>query len=150
MEDTLIEIKNKVDRILTKESKAFRSYGEQEQIDRFLDSVNTLKEVLRSGTKELRKADELVSKVTWIGEMAGEDEHDLKGLIDGSLEFHRILIVNYAKLRREIWKLNVARKEISAFKDALDDFEESLFELDQIFFELRQDSEFRDIVRKIA
>ena len=44
----------------------------------------------------------------------------------------------------------MARKEISAFKDALDDFEESLFELDQIFFELRQDSEFRDIVRKIA
>lgn len=149
MSETVVEIRSKVDEIITKESKAFVGYSEQGQIDRFLDSINTLKKALRTGTKELRKADELISKVTWIDGIE-QDESELKKLIDNSLEGHHIIIMNYAKMRREIWHVNVARKEISEFKEALDDFEESLFELNQIFFELRKDEEFNQAVRNIA
>jgi hypothetical protein len=150
MAATIIGIKDEVDSILTKESKAISVLSKQEIIDQFLDSINALRKSLKTSTQGLHKADELISQLTWIETISPEDEELIAELIDGGLQSHRILLMNYVKLRRTFWQENIAKKEISEFKEVLDNFEESLFELNQIFFELRKDKGFSEVAASIA
>jgi hypothetical protein len=150
MTDTILGIKNEVDSILTKESRAVSVMSKEEITDRFLDSIIDLRKSLKASTDGLVKVDELISKVTWLEGMGAEEEETLTDLIDGGLQAHRVMLLNYVKLKRAFWRENIAKKEIAAFKEALDNFEESLFELDQIFFELRKDNGFNELVGSIA
>lgn len=150
MAETLVDIRTKVDKILKEESKTITRLSEQEIIDEFLDSINSLKRILRKSTKALRSADEFMSSITWLDDSETNDDKELAEIIDGGLAAHRILIMNYVKMRRTLWQDNVAKKELADFKDAIDDFEETLFELNQIFFELRKDEEFNELVDKVA
>lgn len=149
MTDTIIGIKNEVDSILSKESRAVSVLSKEEITDRFLDSINALRKSLRVSTAGLVKVDELLSKVTWL-DAAEVDDETLESLIDSGLQAHRILLLNYVRLRRAFWQENIAKKELAAFKDALDNFEETLFELNQIFFELRKDEDFNEQVASVA
>jgi len=124
--------------------------SKEEITDRFLDSINDLRKSLKVTTAGLHKVDELIAKVTWLEGTDAEDEETLAALIDGGLQAHRTLLLNYVKLSRTFWRENIAKKEIAAFKEALDNFEESLFELDQIFFELRKDEGFNELVASVA
>ena len=150
MSETLVDIRTKVDKILKEESKSITRLSEQEIIDEFLDSINSLKRILRKSTKALRSADESLSSITWLDDSETKNDKELAEIIDGGLAGHRILIMNYVKMRRTLWQDNVAKKELADFKDAIDDFEETLFELNQIFFELRKDEEFNELVDKVA
>ena len=150
MSETLVDIRTKVDKILKEESKTITRLSEQEMIDEFLDSISSLKRTLRKSTKALRSADEFLSSITWLDDSETKNDKELAEIIDGGLAGHRILIMNYVKMRRTLWQDNVAKKELADFKDAIDDFEETLFELNQIFFELRKDEEFNELVDKVA
>ena len=150
MSETLVDIRTKVDKILKEESKSITRLSEQEIIDEFLDSINSLKRILRKSTKALRSADESLSSITWLDDSETKNDKELAEIIDGGLAGHRILIMNYVKMRRTLWQDNVAKKELADFKDAIDDFEATLFELNQIFFELRKDEEFNELVDKVA
>ena len=150
MSETLVDIRTKVDKILKEESKSITRLSEQEIIDEFLDSINSLKRILRKSTKALRSADESLSSITWLDDSETKNDKELAEIIDGGLAGHRILIMSYVKMRRTLWQDNVAKKELADFKDAIDDFEATLFELNQIFFELRKDEEFNELVDKVA
>lgn len=150
MNDTIIGIKHEVDNILSKESRAVSVLSKEEITDRFLDSINDLRKSLRASTAGLVKVDELLSKLTWLEGADANDDDTIEELIDSGLQAHRILLLNYVKLRRTFWQENIAKKEIAAFKDALDNFEETLFELNQIFFELRKDEDFNEQVASVA
>lgn len=150
MSETLVEIKAKVDKILKDESKTITRLSEEEMMDNFLDSINSLKRVLRKSAKAIRSADEFLSQVSWLEDITEKDDKQLAELIDGSLSAHRLLIISYVKIRRVLLQDNIAKQELTDFKDAIDDFEETVFELNQIFFELRKDDGFNQLVNKVA
>lgn len=146
---TVAEIKSEVSRTLSKESKSVADFNSQKNIDCFLDSINDLKKVLRDGSKSLKRVDDLLGLVTWFENVGHDDEKGLMEMIDYCLEAHGFMLRQYVQVRRVFWPLNIARKEMSDFKDALDNMEESLFELNQIFFELRKDPKFNKAVSAV-
>ena len=151
MSEAVLEIKNKVSRILTRESKITNELSEDEKINHFLDSILDFKKSLKRRTEKLRHIDELLSEFTWVEqEMTANDEKMLKKLFDSVDVFHKKAIVYYANMRTIFWKHKIARQELSDFKGALDDIEESNLEVRQILFDIRKDDDFMNEIRKIA
>jgi len=151
MSGAVLEINKKVNRILTQESKITNDLSEDEKINHFLDSILDFKKSLTRRTEKLRYIDELLSQVTWVEqEITADDEKMLKKLFGKVDEFHKKAIVYFANMRTIFWKHKIARQELSDFKVALDDIEESTLEVRQILFDIRKDDDFMNDLRKIA
>ena len=56
---------------------------------------------------------------------------------------------NYVNLKNSLWQSNICREEITCYKNILDDIEDSVFEIEQIFFSLRTDEEFNNLLKSI-
>ena len=52
-------------------------------------------------------------------------------------------------LKNSLWQSNICREEITCYKNILDDIEDSVFEIEQIFFSLRTDEEFNNLLKSI-
>jgi len=100
-------------------------------------------------SEKIKKLDDLYSKLTWHELNNQEDEQMVKELIKTAIKFHSKSIKNFVALKKSFWKDNICRIEISDYKNTLDDFEESIYEVEQIFFTLRKDDEFQDLMNSL-
>lgn len=149
MPTTISHIGQEVNRILSSSKTMPVKMSEEEKINRFLDGINDFKTKLADRTTKIQKLDELLSKATWFDIQNKEEEELLKSVIHKSHTFHSKAIRNFVQLKNNLWKDNICRAEITQYKNALDDFEESIYELNEIFFDLRKDHDFNKLIDSI-
>lgn len=148
MVNTISNIGTEISLIISKTSNV-STISEQERINNFLDSINKLKINLNNRVEKLQKIDSLFTQLTWVDIESKEDEELIKKIIRDSKKFHSKLLRNYIDLKKSLWQSNICRKEISDYKDILDDIEDSIFEIEQIFFSLRNDEEFNSLLKSL-
>jgi len=149
MTTSISNISQEINQIISDSKSIPAKLTEQERINRFLDGINDLRAKLVQRIEIIQKLDELFSKLTWFDLQNQEEEELMKNVISKSLTFHAKSIKNFVALKESFWKDKICREEISGYKNALDDFEESIYEVNEIFFKLRKDSEFNDLVRSL-
>lgn len=149
MTTTISNIGQEINQIISSSKSIPSKLTEEEKINRFLDGINNLRAKLVEKTEKIQKLDDLFSKLTWYDIKNQEEEDLMKKVISKSLSFHTKSIKNFASLKRSFWKDKICRDEITNYKNTLDDFEDSIYEVKEIFFSLRQDSEFNDLMNSL-
>ncbi|MFA7649677.1 MAG: hypothetical protein WCY06_05035 [Flavobacteriaceae bacterium] len=148
MVNTISNIGTEISLIISKTSSV-STISEQERINNFLDSINKLKVSLNNRVEKLKQIDSLFAQLTWVDIKSKEDEELIKKIIIDSKKFHSKLLRNYVNLKNSLWQSNICREEITCYKNILDDIEDSVFEIEQIFFSLRTDEEFNNLLKSI-
>lgn len=149
MTSTISNIGTEINTIISNSKKINSRISEQEKINKFLDHISNLRTKIVDRTNKLKDLDDLFTQITWLEVKNQEEEELLKQVIEKGKIFHSKLIRNYAAMKKNLWQDNICRTEIEDYKDALDDFEDSVFEVEQIFFSLRKDNEFNDLVNSL-
>ena len=148
MVNTISNIGTEISLIISKTSSV-STISEQERINNFLDSINKLKVSLNNRVEKLKQIDSLFAQLTWVDIKSKEDEELIKKIIIDSKKFHSKLLRNYVNLKNSLWQSNICREEITCYKNILDDIEDSVFEIEQIFFSLITDEEFNNLLKSI-
>lgn len=149
MVSTISNIGTEISCIISKTKDLTPKISEQERIDGLLDSINDIKKKLVKKTKNLTLLDKLFTDITWLDIKNDEEEKLLFKIIISAKEFHSKAIKNYVFLKNTLWKKNICRVEITELKNRLDDFEDTVFGVEEIFFTLRKNIEFNDIINSI-
>lgn len=149
MTNTISNIGQEINQIISSSKSIPAKLTEEEKINRFLDGINNLRTKLVERTEKIEKLDELFSQLTWYDLKNQEEEDLMQSVISKSLSFHSKSIKNFVSLKRSFWKDKICRDEITSYKNTLDDFEESIYEVKEIFFNLRKDSEFNDLMNSL-
>lgn len=147
--DTISNIGEEINQLISSSKSESSKLTEEERINSFLDRINNVRKDLIGRTEKVKMLDGLFSKLTWFEIQDQEEEELLKNLITKAKSFHDYRIRDFVSIKNSFWKDNICRKEISSYKNALDDFEESFHEVQQIFFDLRKDNEFNDLMNSI-
>lgn len=149
MTTTITNIGQEINQIILSSKSIPAKLKEEQKINHFLDSINNFKVKVVEKTEKIKKLGELFSKFTWFDLQNQEEEMLMKDVISKSLSFHSKAIKNYVALKKTFWKENICRAEISQYKNTLDDFEESIYEVQEIFFNLRKDDEFNELMNSL-
>lgn len=149
MTTSILNIGYEINQIISSSKSGSGKLTEQEKINRFLDNMNSLKTKLAERTAIIQKLDELFCKLTWYDLQSQEEEVLMKSVISTSYTFHSRSMKNFIALKKAFWKDNICRDEISSYKSTLDDFEESICEVEEIFFKLRKDTEFTNLIKSV-
>lgn len=149
MATTILNIGQEINQIISSSRSIPAKLTDEERINRFLDSINNFRVKIVDRTEKTQKLDELFSKLTWFDLKNQEEEVLIKDVISKSLSFHSKAIKNYVAIKKAFWKDKICRDEISNYKNSLDDFEESIYEVQEIFFNLRKDDEFNELMNSI-
>lgn len=149
MNSTISNIGSEITGLIIRSKKLPQKISEEERMNNFLDSILRLKKKITKQTNGLKKLDSLFTELTWYDITNIEEEILLKDVIAKAKGLHSKYIRNYASMKKGLWQENICRLEISEFKDALDDFEESIYEVEEIFFTLRKDDEFNELMNSL-
>lgn len=149
MTTTISHIGQEINHIISKSRSIKPNISDQEKINRFLDGINNLKKRLDNKTNNILKLDELFAQLTWLDLENDKEEVVMRDVINKSLSFHSKAIKNVVFLKKFCWKKNICRDEISAYKSALDSLEDSIYEVEEIFFKLRKDDEFNNLMNSL-
>lgn len=141
MDSTISNIGTKISTIFKEEIVV----SEEEKINEFLDSLLSLKHYLISQTKTLSTLDELFAQLTWHDIQNEEEEIFLKQIIEEGKAIAKKLVphLEYAK---QTFKEKIYQTELSNFDNALEDFEDTVFEVEEIFFVIRKDKKLNDLM----
>lgn len=123
--------------------------AEQYMIDRFLDRILELKEVLKVKTDRTEEITVSLEEITWF---KGLDETCLKmvnEIISLAKDLHSSLHQMYLSLNIFIRK-GIAIEEIAHFKDVVDDLKETCEDLESVFFYLPQNELFKVANRDLS
>jgi DNA mismatch repair ATPase MutS len=145
---TISDIGTEISLIISKTS-SIATISEQEKINNFLDSINRIKKSLEGRVEKLKQIEKLFTQLTWVDIKNKQDEELINIIIIKSKKFHSKLLRNYVNLKTSLWQSNICRKEITDYKNILDDIEDSIFEIEQIFFSLRNDDEFNELLKSL-
>jgi len=149
MTTTISNIGQEITQIISSSKSMPAKLTEQEKINRLLDGINNFRAKLVERTEKIQKLDDLFSKLTWFDLQNQEEEELMKNVIAKSISFHSKSIKNFIALKNSFWKDKICRDEISNYKITLDNFEESIYEVEDIFFKLRKDNEFNSLMNSL-
>ena len=98
MTTTISNIGNEIENIISKSKNINPKISEQERINKFLDTINNLRDRIIDRTSKLEELDDLFTRLTWLNIEDKKEEDLLKQVIDRAKKFHSRLIRNYANL----------------------------------------------------
>ena len=113
----------------------------QESIDSFLDQINQKKESYQEIINNISKINELLCELTWVDEINESDKVLLKGVIAMGEHTDKTLRFFYADQRRKYHKLNLFKKEFKALIEVIEIHNETISDVNDIFFNLRDNKE---------
>lgn len=145
---SIANIGTEINSIISK-TKEIPKISEQEKINNFLDSFNAFKTKLSDRVEKIKQLEKLFTDITWLDLKNQEEEELLKDVIHRSKLFYSKSIKDVAYLRTKYWRKNMFRSEITEYQICLEDFEDTIFEVEEIFFSLRKDDEFNDLTNSL-
>lgn len=122
----------------------------EERTNKFLDAILTLGEAIEERTGKLNRFSEKFEELTWFNEVDEEFLMQINKLIASSRDLHLFLIKDYISLEKSCRQAAVLKRELKDYKVALDTFKEMFLDLEIIFFNLRNDSEFNEITKSLC
>lgn len=140
-EKKIVEFQHKVDEQSYEERLALVSY--EERVNRFLDGIIELRNHL---TVNADKLEILTGGIEDLTHLSGLNEDCLKKMssliasCNDLIGLHKRL---YARLNSAFRTKGIAKGEIKQFKRQLEDFEESVQDLELVFFVLPSDEKFQ-------
>lgn len=149
MNSTISNIGSEITGIITLNRKTPQKITEAERVNDFLDSILIKKRQISKQTDVFKKLDSLFTDLTWYDAKNEEEEGLVRDVISKVKKYHSKFIRSYVLLKKGFWQDNICREEISELKEALDDFEDSIYEVEEIFFTLRKDDEFSNLVNSL-
>ncbi|GEQ87440.1 hypothetical protein ULMS_29480 [Patiriisocius marinistellae] len=143
MTTTLDKIQKEVIKSYTK------SLSREETIDNLLDKINDRKRTYKEFADGINKLGKLVRKITWLDDLSDSDEVMIRGLIAmgkaSDLKYRKFL----AEDRRLFVPKGLFKEDFKYLREAIENHKESVFEVEQIIFEFRQDEDFKELCKVI-
>lgn len=128
------------------EKKAFLS---EEKVNALLDAILELKSIFNKKTEKIKSINDRIEKLTWYDDADDDSLFKLNDLIASIKDIHSTFIKQYISLNY-IRSKGIAKEEISAFKNAVDDLKESYQDLESVFFYLPAMSEFKETTKQLS
>jgi len=145
---TLSNITNEIITIISKNNSSIPKITEEQRINAFLDSINRLKKRLITRNNKINELEKLYVKITWQDITNNTEQELLDKVIESSENFIKKSFVNVAKLRRNFWKDNICRLEIKQYQTELENLEDTVGEVKQIF-SLRKDEDYLNLLNDL-
>lgn len=149
MKTSVLTIGKQISEVISHDKIVTPRISEQEKVNRFLDTINSTRIKIVKMTSNLNHLEELFTKLSWLDIQNSEEELLVKKVITQAKKYHSSSIKNYILLKKTLWNEGICKIEIDNYKDSMDDFEDTVLEIEQIFFVLRKDDEFNDIIDSI-
>lgn len=121
----------------------------EEKVNVLLDTILDFKQLISDKTKKLNNINERIEKVTWFNNLDNESLMLINDLISAAKDLRSTLIRQYVSMNF-LRKKGIAKSEIKAFKNAIDELKESYEDLESVFFFLPKMPDFNDTTRKLA
>lgn len=121
----------------------------QELINRALDELLLFKEIIEKKTKELKLVNELLRILTWIDEPINEDSLVKINMIEVLTKELNERIQAEIKSIKNTQLPEICPSLLEKYFDEAEYLEENINLIHQIFFELRGDQEFLDLIGQI-
>jgi hypothetical protein len=150
VEDSVQDTMNEVLRNSLRFTKSVES--QEELINKTLDIILEFTEVLKSQMDQLESINSLLNRLTWITDTSNQQNIEDIEIILRNLTFLRDHVVKNVKEHLAADSL-IARDcplIVKAYMETIEDFEESLEEVYNIFFVLPYDEEYQELQRQIA
>lgn len=153
MSVTLLEVNEKAEHIMSDQKTKKLSKSDliskinQVNSDALLDKINDLRSKIVNKTEALKELDSLFAKLTWIEKYSDSELENLSKLIKSARKFHKSLLIQFTHINNIESKDKLFRNELPLFKSAIDDFEESIEDINEIFFEIRTDDELMSLIK---
>lgn len=121
----------------------------EDAMNSFLDAVLDLKAHLAEKTTSVENIVEKTERVTWLNNVDEASLMVINDLIAALKDLRSSLIRQYIVLDA-IRKKGVAKDEIKAFKNVIDDVKESYEDLESVFFYLPSQPKFVETTKKLT
>ena len=145
---TLTNITSEISNIISSNKSVIPTISEEERINRFLDSINSLKERLISRNEGIIELEKLFVSMTWIDITVEKDKILLEKVFKSADRFIKKSFSENVRLRRSFWKDNICRAEISQYQIILENLEETVHEVKQVF-SLREDNTYNKMLNDL-
>ncbi len=149
METIVLTIGKQISEVITHDKIITPKISEQERVNRLLDAINLTRLKITKMTSKLTNLDELFTKLSWLNITNSEEEILIKKVIIQAKKHHSNSLKNYILLKNTLSKDGICKIEIDNYKNSIDDFEDTVLEIEQIFFNLRKDDEFNSLLNSI-
>ncbi len=146
METQIISIGNKIIDVIQKNSSKL---SEIDKIDKFLDDINLYRNVVKNRITMTNKLDELLLSLTWFDADTLFEEKIIKLLIDDTKKFFKMFLDTYLIDKKYFSKHNLFKKELKELEIAIDDLNETITDVEYIFFDFRKDKEITKLFETI-
>ena len=149
MESSVLTLGKQICEVITHDKIITPKISEQERVNRLLDAINSTRTKIIKMSSNLYNLDELFTKLSWLEIANLEEEILIKKVLAQAKKYHTNSLKNYILLKNTLFKDGICKIEIEDYKNALDDFEDTVLEIEQIFFILRKDDEFNSLLNSI-
>ena len=149
MESSVLTLGKQICEVITHDKIITPKISEQERVNRLLDAINSTRTKIIKMSSNLYNLDELFTKLSWLEIANLEEEILIKKVLAQAKKYHTNSLKNYILLKNTLFKDDICKIEIEDYKNALDDFEDTVLEIEQIFFILRKDNEFNSLLNSI-
>ncbi|MEX0811975.1 MAG: hypothetical protein WD048_07140 [Chitinophagales bacterium] len=122
---------------------------DEERMNAFLDAILDFKSILKDKTDRLNLICDKIEKITWFDNVDEESLMLLNDLISSAKDLRSSLIRQYV-LMGKLRKNGIAKEEIKAFKNAIDELKESYEDIESVFFFLPKMPDFTDTTKKLS
>jgi len=149
-EDSVQDTMNEVLRNSHRFTKSVES--QEELINKTLDIILEFTEALKSQMDQIESINSLLNRLTWITDTSNQQNIEDIEIILRNLTFLRDHVVKNVKehLTNDSLVARDCSLIVKAYMETIEDFEESLEEVYNIFFVLPYDEEYQELQRQIA
>lgn len=148
-------IRNSVDATMTTVIRGYHRLTKtpintREQIDTMLDAILDYRHLMENRTEEIRRINELVQKLTWTSDPPNEaDMEALEIIIDSCTHMLNDFLIKEKTFLESSELLKHLPTAIDSFLEEVENLEENIDDLREIFFVIPQDKEFQKLNQQL-
>lgn len=146
MSSTILKISSKINSKINKISSSAQSSGEESDINEVLDAINKTRNDILNYIEQSKSLEKLFAEITWLDIKTKAEENRIKNVIKLANEYLKTLGKQLKLYKKNLYPHNICKEQIEDLEIAFEDFEETIHEVEEIFFVLRKDDEFNRLV----
>lgn len=122
----------------------------EDKTNAFLDSINLTQDFLSKTTPSIIILTEKLEEFSWFENVTEQNKFLIKIALLASKELTKGLSKSYVVLKKLYQPKNVLKEELKQYKEAIENLQETTNDIEMVFFELPNDTEFKAINEKLA
>lgn len=122
----------------------------EDKTNAFLDSINLTQDFLSKTTPSIIILTEKLEEFSWFENVTEQNKFLIKIALLASEELTKGLSKSYVVLKKLYQPKNVLKEELKQYKEAIENLQETTNDIEMVFFELPNDTEFKAINEKLA